>query len=93
VKIRQVPHSKLADALSDASIVVMDSDDATQAGLAPARAGIGMEDARSPFASALAVRAADRAQPRVGRLVAAYQSEDVARFILVRYQDSVRRPW
>jgi ABC-type metal ion transport system substrate-binding protein len=52
-----------------------------------------MEDARSPFASALAVRAADRAQPRVGRLVAAYQSEDVARFILVRYQDSVRRPW
>lgn len=93
LKIRQVPHSKLADVLSDASIVVMDSDDATRAGLAPARDAIGMEDARSPFASVLAVRAADRAQPWVGRLVAAYQSDDVARFILVRYQDSVRRPW
>lgn len=93
LKIRQVPNSKLADALSDASIVVMDSDDAARAGLAPARDGIGMEDARSPFAGVLAVRAADRAQPWVGRLVAAYQSDAVARFILARYQDSVRRPW
>jgi YaeC family lipoprotein len=93
LKIRQAPRAKLADTLNDASIVVMDSDDAARAGLAPARDGIGMEDARSPFASVLAVRAADRAQPWVGRLIAAYQSDDVARFILVRYQDSVRRPW
>ncbi|WP_088506098.1 MetQ/NlpA family lipoprotein [Burkholderia ubonensis] len=80
-------------ALDTAAFVVLDSGDAARAGLQPARDSIGIEDARSPYADVLAVRDADRAQPWVARLVAAYQSDDVARFILTRYQDSVRRPW
>lgn len=93
LKIRRVPHERLYDALKSASIVVIDSADATRAGLQPARDSIGIEDARSPYASVIAVRERDRTAPWVAQLVAAYHSNDVARFILTRYQDSVRRPW
>lgn len=93
LKIVALRGGRLVAALDTAAFVVLDSDDAARAGLQPARDSIGIEDARSPYADVLAVRDADRAQPWVARLVAAYQSDDVARFILTRYQDSVRRPW
>jgi ABC-type metal ion transport system substrate-binding protein len=79
--------------LNSVAFAVMDSDDAARAGLFPARDGLGLEDARSPYASVLTVRDSDRGQPWVAQLVASYHSSDVAHFILTRYQDSVRRPW
>jgi D-methionine transport system substrate-binding protein len=82
-----------ARALDTAAFVAMENNDAARAGLQPARDSIGIEDARSPYADVLAVRDADRAQPWAHQLVAAYHSNDVAHFILTRYQDSVRRPW
>jgi len=54
---------------------------------------IGMEDARSPYANVIAVRAQDKDQPWVAQLVAAYHSEPIKHYILTHYQDSVRRPW
>ncbi|MBY4696492.1 MetQ/NlpA family lipoprotein [Burkholderia latens] len=80
-------------ALDSAEFVAIDSDDAARLGLQPARDSINLEDARSPYANVLTVRDADRAKPWVAQLVAAYHSDDVAHFILARYQDSVRRPW
>ncbi|KVA05781.1 metal ABC transporter substrate-binding protein [Burkholderia latens] len=80
-------------ALDSAAFVAIDSDDAARLGLQPARDSINLEDARSPYANVLTVRDADRAKPWVAQLVAAYHSDDVAHFILARYQDSVRRPW
>ncbi len=93
LKLVALRRERLAAALDTAAFVVIDSDDAARAGLQPARDSIGIEDARSPYANVLTVRDADRAKPWVGPLVAAYHSDDVARFILTRYQDSVRRPW
>lgn len=93
LKIRRVPRAKLFDTLNSVAFAVIDSDDAARAGLYPARDGLGIEDARSPYANVLTVRDADRTQPWVSQLVAAYHSNDVAHFILTRYQDSVRRPW
>ncbi|MFM0642961.1 MetQ/NlpA family lipoprotein [Paraburkholderia bryophila] len=93
LKIRRVPRAHLFDTLNSVAFAVIDSDDAARAGLYPARDGLGIEDARSPYANVLTVRDADRAQPWVSQLVAAYHSTDVAHFILTRYQDSVRRPW
>lgn len=80
-------------ALDSAAFVAIDSDDAARLGLQPARDSINLEDARSPYANVLTVRDGDRAKPWVAQLVAAYHSDDVAHFILARYQDSVRRPW
>nr|WP_244221086.1 MetQ/NlpA family lipoprotein [Paraburkholderia aromaticivorans] len=93
LKIRQVPRTRLFDTLNNVAFAVIDSDDAARAGLYPARDSLGLEDARSPYANVLTVREADCTQPWVTQLVAAYHSNDVAHFILTRYQDSVRRPW
>jgi YaeC family lipoprotein len=93
LKIRQVPRARLFDSLNSVAFAVIDSGDAARAGLYPARDSLGLEDARSPYANVLTVRDSDRTQAWVAQLVAAYQSNDVAHFILSRYQDSVRRPW
>ncbi|MEK6424287.1 MAG: MetQ/NlpA family lipoprotein [Burkholderia gladioli] len=87
------PADRLFDALETSDLVAMARDTAARSKLQPARDSIGIEDARSPYADVLAVRDADRSQAWVRELVAAYHSDDVAHFILVRYQDSVRRPW
>jgi YaeC family lipoprotein len=93
LKIRQVPRARLFDSLNSVAFAVIDSDDAARAGLYPARDSLGLEDARSPYANVLTVRDSDRDEAWVAQLVAAYHSDDVAHFILTRYQDSVRRPW
>ncbi|KWA13380.1 metal ABC transporter substrate-binding protein [Burkholderia cepacia] len=93
LKLVALRRERLYAALDKAAFVAIDSDDAARAGLQPARDSISLEDARSPYANVLTVRDADRAKPWVTQLVAAYHSDDVARFILTRYQDSVRRPW
>jgi YaeC family lipoprotein len=93
LKIRQVPRTRLFDSLNSVAFAVIDSDDAARAGLYPARDSLGLEDARSPYANVLTVRDSDRDEAWVAQLVAAYHSDDVAHFILTRYQDSVRRPW
>jgi len=93
LKLRAVPRERLVAALNTVTFAVIDSASAQQAGLYPARDSIGIEDARSPYAGVLTVRDVDRAQPWVAQLIAAYHSNEVAHFILTRYQDSVRRPW
>lgn len=93
LKIRQVPRARLFDSLNSVAFAVIGSDDAARAGLYPARDSIGLEDARSPYANVLTVRDSDRDAAWVTQLVSAYHSDDVAHFILTRYQDSVRRPW
>ncbi|MGS0896950.1 MetQ/NlpA family lipoprotein [Burkholderia stagnalis] len=93
LRLLALPRDRLHAALDTAAFVAIDSDDAARAGLQPARDSISLEDARSPYANVLTVRDADRAKPWVAQLVAAYHSDDVAHFILTRYQDSVRRPW
>ncbi|MGU7838162.1 MetQ/NlpA family lipoprotein [Burkholderia sp. AW33-5] len=93
LKFVALRRDRLHAALDSAAFVAMDSEDAARAGLQPARDSINLEDARSPYANVLTVRDADRAKLWVAQLVAAYHSDDVAHFILTRYQDSVRRPW
>ncbi|WP_321886839.1 MetQ/NlpA family lipoprotein [Paraburkholderia bannensis] len=93
LKIVTVPRERLVKALDSADIVAISSEDAASAGLFAARDSISYEDARSPYADVLTVRDADVHAPWVGSLVAAWHSDDVAHFILTRYQDSVRRPW
>jgi D-methionine transport system substrate-binding protein len=89
----EVPADQLASRLDKVSVAAINYPEASKAGLYPARDGIGMEDGRSPFAGVLAIRSSDKRQPWVAQLVSAYHSEEIKRFILVRYQDSVRRPW
>jgi D-methionine transport system substrate-binding protein len=93
LKLRRVDHTKLYAALDTASFAAMNADDAARHALKPGRDSIGIEDARSPYQHVLAVRTRDANSAWVAQLVRAYHSGDVAHFIFMRYQDSVRRPW
>ncbi|MCW3478879.1 MetQ/NlpA family ABC transporter substrate-binding protein [Neisseriaceae bacterium JH1-16] len=88
-----LPAAQLAASRGRYAAALIDYVDAARAGLSPARDGVGMEDARTPYAGVLAVRRADLQQSWLKALISSYRSEPVARFILTRYQDSVRRPW
>jgi YaeC family lipoprotein len=88
-----LPPSRLAAALPRADLVALDFDAAAKLGLAPARDAIGIEDGRSPYANVLSVRAADGKAAWLKDFVAIYRSNEVQRFILTRFEDSVRRPW
>lgn len=81
------PDSRVADAS------LLDYGLARAAGLQPARDSIGIEDARTPFADVLAVHRDNLQAPWLSRLVGTYHSGPVAQFVLLRYQESVRRPW
>jgi len=85
--------ARLAAALPKAELVVLGFEAAAQLGLAPARDSIGIEDGRSPYAKVLSVRSEDSKAPWLNDFLAIYRSPEVQRFILTRYQDSVRRPW
>lgn len=93
LKFEEVAPEDYAQALKAYPIVAIPYQEAGPLGLYPARDALAMDDARSPYAQVLAVRAADREKPWVEQLVKAYHSDPVKRFILTRFQDSVRRPW
>jgi YaeC family lipoprotein len=93
LRLQAFMSEQLFGALEQAALVVLDSDTATRHGLQPARDSIGLEDARSPWAGVLAVRRVEIASPWVAVLVGAYRSEAVKRFLLQRFNNSVRRPW
>jgi YaeC family lipoprotein len=87
------PAARLVDALGQAPLVAMDYDAASGAGLQPARDAIGIEDARTPFGGVLCVRGDRIAQPWLTRLVAVLHGEEMKRYALDTFHDSVRRPW
>lgn len=93
LKLVLLPEQRLARARGTLAAVALPWPVAAAAGLRPPLDAIGTEDARSPWASVLAVRGEDREKPWVTALVRGYQSAKVAEFIWTAYRDSVRRPW
>ena len=89
----EVPTDQLVRALDTVSLATINYPEATKAGLYPARDALGFEDSSTPYSSVLTIRSADKQQTWVARLVSSYHSSEIKRFILERYQDSVRRPW
>lgn len=88
-----VQTDKLVRALDTASLVTINYREATKAGLYPARDALGFEDSSTPYSCVLTIRTADKQQAWVEKLVSSYRRPEIKRFILERYQDSVRRPW
>ena len=80
----------LARSLPDVDAAAIVNTFAYQAGLIATRDGIAVErKEHNPYVNVIAVREQDRNAPWVAPLVKAYQSEEVRRFILSKYQGSV----
>jgi YaeC family lipoprotein len=93
IELVAVDDAALPAELDGAQLVALEYGPAAAAGLAPARRGLAMEDAYSPFAQVLTVLRGGREDPKVLALLTAYHSTGTKSFILNRFEDSVRRPW
>jgi len=89
VKLVELDAAQLPRALSDVDAAVINTNYALAAGLQPTKDAIALEDIHSPYANVIAVRAQDKDKPWVKKLVAAYQSEDVRRFMSTRFKGAM----
>lgn len=81
IKIVELDSAQLPRALPDLDAASINTDYAVKAGLTPVKDAIAIEDLRGPYANLIAVRAQDKDKPWVKKLVAAYESADVRKFI------------
>ena len=93
LRIIEVPPEKMIKSLDTADVAILNYQEATKAGLYPARDGLGVEDSGTPYTGVLTIRTSDRDKPWVVKLISVYRSEEIKRFILTQYQNSVRRSW
>ena len=89
LQIVQVEAAQLPRTLDDLDASAINTNYATQAGLVPTRDAIALEDAKSPYANVIAVRTADKDKPWVPKLVKAFQSPDVKKFVEANFAGSL----
>ena len=89
LQIVQLEAAQLARSLDDLAASAINTNYALQAGLVPTRDAIAIEEAKSPYANLLAVRTADKDKPWVAKLVKAYQSPEVRRFVSEKFAGSM----
>jgi len=90
-KLKLIPldAAQLPRSLDDLTIASINNDYAEKAGLTLAKDGVIKESPRGPYANLIAVRAADKDQEWAKRLVAAYQSPEVRKFIETKFNGSL----
>ncbi|CAH0447269.1 putative D-methionine-binding lipoprotein MetQ [Ralstonia syzygii subsp. syzygii] len=79
--------------LDDLDAAAVNGNYAEKAGLDPTKDGIAIESPKGPYANVIAVRAADKDQPWVAKLVKAYHSDTVKAFMKTKYKDAVIVAW
>jgi D-methionine transport system substrate-binding protein len=89
IKLVELDAAQLPRALDDLDAASINTDYAVKAGLQPTKDAIGIEDLKGPYANLIAVRDQDRNKPWVKKLVAAYESDDVRKFIDTQFKDAI----
>lgn len=93
VKIVELDAAQIPRSLADVDAVVINTNFAMEAGLQPRRDAIAIESADGPYVNILAVREADRGKPWVAKLVAAYRSPEVKRYLEGKFGGAVIASW
>jgi D-methionine transport system substrate-binding protein len=88
LKIIEVDAAQTPRSLEDVVAAAINNTFAIPAGLIPARDAIYLEDADSPYVNVIVARTADKDNPLYQKFVQAYQSREVAEFILERFAGS-----
>ncbi|MGO4304108.1 MetQ/NlpA family ABC transporter substrate-binding protein [Cupriavidus sp. RAF12] len=89
LRLVELDAAQLPRALPDLAAASINNDYAYQAGLSLQKDTIAIEDARGPYANLIATRPQDKDKPWVGRLVKAYQSDEVRNFINAQFKGSI----
>jgi D-methionine transport system substrate-binding protein len=93
LKIVELDAAQLPRALGDLDAAAINGNYAESAGLDPKRDGIAVEGPTGPYANIIAVREQDKDKPWVAKLLKAYHSEEVKKFIKTTFKDSVVTSW
>jgi D-methionine transport system substrate-binding protein len=88
LKIVEVDAAQTPRSLEDVAAAAINNTFAIPAGLIPVRDAIYLEDANSPYVNVIVARTADKDNPLYKKFVQAYQSQEVADFILSRFEGS-----
>lgn len=93
VKIKELDAAQVPRSLDDVDLAAINTNYAITAGINPVKDSIGLEDGNSPYACLIAVRAKDKDNPAFQKLVKAYQTEEVKKFIIDHFKGSVIAAW
>ena len=89
LKFVELDAAQLPRSLDDLDASAINTNYAIPAGLHPGKDAIAQESAKSPYVNLIAVREQDKDKPWVARLVKAYQSEEVRKFIQAEFKGAV----
>jgi D-methionine transport system substrate-binding protein len=89
IKLIELEAAQLPRSLDDLAVTAINTNYAVNAGFSPIKDAIAMEDLKGPYANLIAVRAQDKDKPWVKKLVAAYESDDVCRFLQTHFKGAI----
>lgn len=93
LKFVELDAAQLPRSLDDLDAAAINGNYAEKANLDPTKDGIAIESPKGPYANVIAIRAADKDQPWVAKLVKAYHSDAVKSFVKAKYKDAVIVAW
>ena len=89
LKFVELDAAQLPRSLDDLDASAINTNYALSAGLTPGKDAIAQEAAKSPYVNLLAVREQDKDKPWVAKLVKAYHSEEIRKFIQTEFKGAV----
>ncbi|WP_050477706.1 MetQ/NlpA family ABC transporter substrate-binding protein [Herbaspirillum rhizosphaerae] len=92
-KFIEIDAAQLPRTLDDLDASAVNADYAAKAGLHPVRDSLAVEGGESPYACLIAVREKDRDQVWLPKLVKAYQSDEVKKFIEGEFKGGIVAAW
>ncbi|EJL84964.1 lipoprotein, YaeC family [Herbaspirillum sp. CF444] len=93
VKIVELDAAQLPRSLDDFDAAAINGNFAESAGLSPTKDGIAIEAAKGPYVNVIAVRVEDKDKPWVAKLIKAYHSPEIKKFVIEKYKNSVVTSW
>lgn len=93
IAIKELDAAQIPRSLADIDLAAINTNYAITAGLVPNKDAIAIEDINSPYANILAVRAKDKDNPAVQKLIKAYHSDEIKAFIQEHFKGSVVAAW
>jgi D-methionine transport system substrate-binding protein len=92
-KIKELDAAQVPRSLEDVDLAAINTNYAMTAGLIPNKDALAIEDGNSPYANVIAVKAKDKDNQAVAKLIKAYHSEEVKKFVNEHFKGSVIAVW
>ncbi|MCG1055774.1 MetQ/NlpA family lipoprotein [Mycetohabitans sp. B5] len=89
IKLVELDAAQMPRSLDDLAAAAINNNYAVSAGFSPTKDAIAIEDLKGPYANLIAVRVQDKDKPWVKKLVAAYESDDIRKFLETQFKGAI----